>query len=169
MNPSGVPVPVELLLDSTLSASAKILWICLSSSPPPLRALLGARSGLSRNTITRALDQLHAAGWTPSQPDPTRGPGPSPAHTARLPGELLSARSLSATAKLLYAILQLTHRPGQTTHTELAALSTLNLNTVKRALSDLHREGWLDLAQQSQRAPPPSPCSTPPSSSRQTG
>lgn len=143
MNRENLTVPVSLLLDQSLTPSARLIWICLNN---PARAhtpaQLEAGSGLSRGTILSGLAQLSAQA-------PASQPGPS----VQIPPDLLPSRRLNPTAKLLYGVLQLTPSPATTSYAEIAAISQLSLNTVKRALADLCQEGWLDLTQHSQRAP----------------
>lgn len=65
----GVPVPVDLLLDSTLTASAKVIWMALRLYPEltkdgrPSPTRLAALTGLSRPTVRKGLARLAEAGW----------------------------------------------------------------------------------------------------------
>lgn len=66
MKTAVVQVPVSLLLDPELTASAKLIWMVfrLRAHPGPVDpALLEARSGLSRPTVLKGLAQLAATGW----------------------------------------------------------------------------------------------------------
>ncbi|HPZ55052.1 MAG: helix-turn-helix domain-containing protein [Bacillota bacterium] len=64
-----VRVPVDLLLDSALTASTKVLWMALRLYPEiakggrPSRTRLAALTGLSRPTIRKGLARLTEAGW----------------------------------------------------------------------------------------------------------
>jgi hypothetical protein len=81
----GVRVPVDLLLDSTLTASAKVIWMALRLYPEltkdgrPSPTRLAALTGLSRPTVRKGITSLAEAGWcgfSPKQhdsPDQVRG------------------------------------------------------------------------------------------------
>lgn len=87
MKKKNVTVPLPLIIDSNLSSSAKVVYVVLKSFPPtaavqPFAARpqpfapktrepavvaahqeIASRSGLSQNTIVKALQKLEAAGW----------------------------------------------------------------------------------------------------------
>jgi len=69
-----VQVPVDLLLDSTLTASAKVVWIALRIYPEAIRngrpspTRLAALTGLSRPTVRKGLARLAEVGWLGSSP-----------------------------------------------------------------------------------------------------
>lgn len=67
-----VGVPVELLLDQSLTASAKIVWMAMNlfevatNSGRPSVTRLASLTNLSRPTVRKALADLDAAQWYPS-------------------------------------------------------------------------------------------------------
>ena len=62
-------VPVDLLLDSSITASAKVVWIALRLYPEltrhgrPSPTQLATLTCLSRPTVRQGLARLAAAGW----------------------------------------------------------------------------------------------------------
>lgn len=59
MRADMVPVPVSLLLEPTLTAAAKVLWLALRAQQGSvLVSELAVRSGLTRPTVRRSLAQL---------------------------------------------------------------------------------------------------------------
>ncbi len=150
--PPTIKVPTNLLTEPRLTASAKILWLWLLLQPDPSSLSipwLASRSGLTRRTIQTGLAQLAATGWlTPKDC--------GPAHTL-LPTALLRDHRIHPSARLLYAVLQLTpgfqHPAGQFTHPTLSPLANAGPNTVKRALQALRATGWLQTEQHNRFSP----------------
>jgi len=136
-------MPARLLLDGDLSASAKLLWLtgrlCDDWSPAGLQRI----SGLARGTVLKGLTELRAAGWF--------------AHTTRgerkvvVPGDLLTDVRLGVNARLLYGVLQLAE--GPCSYAGLSSLACMSPNTVKRAVGELVRAGWLQVSQPHKYAP----------------
>ncbi|HWI64774.1 MAG TPA: helix-turn-helix domain-containing protein, partial [Symbiobacteriaceae bacterium] len=73
--------------------------------------------------------------------------------TVPIPEALLMNGTIGAQTRLLYGLLQLTPEQGQFTYAGLAGLTGAGLNTVRRAVAELVRAGWLRTTQESQRAP----------------
>ena len=130
-----VHVPVALLLDPDLAATAKLLWCMLQLKEP---------SGLSRHTVHKGMAQLEAAGWL--DPTPIRG-----APAVALPADLLREAQLRAQAKLLYGALQLVSE--RTTYTKLSQLTGASPNTVKQGVRSLAVARWLQLRTGNKFAP----------------
>lgn len=164
MKANLVRVPVSILLDYELTASAKLVWLVLqldadmnaSSLLSPTR--LASRTGLSRPTVRRALTQLTALGWyTP----------PSPHHKATvrqpsgvqvvIPGELLANGSLHAQTRILYGVLQATpdyrNYRGQFRYSSLSAQTHQSPNTMRRCIRELAATDWLTIDQTNRTAP----------------
>ncbi len=85
-----VRVPVDLLLDSAITASAKVVWMVLRLYPEltkqgrPSPTQLAKLTGLSRPTVRKGLARLSVAGWyrlSPESKGPaTLSPSQSPPH-----------------------------------------------------------------------------------------
>lgn len=151
MDPHTINVPAQLLLDQTLAASTKLLWIIRQLGAPEgiSPALLQTRSGLSRPTVLKGLVQLQSLAPLAANTSPPR--------FASLPIELLLDRSLGAQAKLLYGSLQLTPRfrypSGQTTYAELSELTGLSHRWIRTTTRTLQEQGWLSASQQDKLKP----------------
>ena len=120
-----VKVPVALLLDTGLSAAAKVLWAGGSAG----------NLGLSRQTVRRHRGIR------------VRAEGPR----VGIPVALLRCEGLSAQAKVLYGVLQ--HTPGfrwpggRFTYVSLRRLTGHSIATLKRAVAALVGAGWLEASQ----------------------
>lgn len=161
-------VPIALLTDSSLTASAKVVWMVFRLNTPltagekPFAARIAMRIGLSKETVRKALIQLSRSQWNPlivaSSTGPTRAKAaPAPKHPARLsaakdrtvraPAELLFDGSLSAEARVLYGLVQAVpgfrHPSGESTYAEIACLAGKDTRTVRRAIRELVWAGWL--------------------------
>jgi hypothetical protein len=154
---TGVTVPGPLLIASSLSKSAKLVWMLLRlptagrGGPlewPRRRALapghLHALAGFARSTTRTALSELERGGWL--------APTPHSSFTqprVRMPVELLTDKHLGMQVKLLYGMLQLTpgfrDPAGQFTYASLGALAGLSFSTAKRGVTILCRTGWLQV------------------------
>lgn len=144
--------PAELLLDDSLQASAKLIWMAANLMPASEAnptAWLTANTGLVRTTVLAGLAQLTARGWYPPPPDAGA--------TVPIPGVLLLNHDLSTRARVLYGILLLTpgfrHPGGRFTYAELADLAHASRNTVVEALAELVRAEWIMVEQANRRAP----------------
>jgi len=130
-------VPEALLLDSTLPATAKVLWILLSlpceeeTISLSQGALLAARGHFARGTVLRGLGRLEERVWARRDDNglwlPVSGPHASGSlalfsvdsarraaavieakgRFAAVPTKLLEARGVTPQARVLYAVLQL--------------------------------------------------------------
>lgn len=132
-----VSVPIARLLDPDTPASAKLVWAAHCLTPGATPAELEATTGFSRPTVLVGL--AGTKGWKAD----TAGP------RARLPAALLADRHLGAQAKLLYGTLQATtgfrgHR-GRFTYPALTALTHMCRNTLRQAIAELVRAGWVQL------------------------
>lgn len=141
MRSKEVKAPARLLVDQTLPATARLLWlICQLHGSPVSPTQLQASSGLTTHTIRRGLACLEATGWLKDE-NPV----------ASLPCDLLLDRRLSVQAKLAYGALQLLprfrNRAGHFTYTELSTLMGLSLAPVRKAIRELENHRWLSLSQ----------------------
>lgn len=101
---------------------------------------LTTTSGLSRQTVLKAIAQLAASGWDPTS---DRDPGA----TVPVPAALLTNRKLRVHVRVLYGLLLLTpgfrHPFGQFTYAELAGLAQVSRNTVARGVDELAGAEWI--------------------------
>lgn len=162
MNTRAVQVPVSLLLDPVLSPSAKLIWMVMRlqrDGGETRPALLEARSGLSRKTVIKGLAQLAVTGWLAAAAGvPAGATHPSPSGpTIHYPCDLLVDRRVGLQGRLLFGLLQLTpgfrDPDGQFTYAGLSGLAGTSLPTVRRAVEELARAGWLRTARKHQLAP----------------
>lgn len=144
-----IEVPVSFLLNTELIASVKLMWMLNRLDPGSLTPdQLQTLSGLSRPTVLKRIAQLDSAGWHRSLP-----------HTpfVRVPRTLLTDRRLSAQARVLRSILEVTpgftDGTGSTTYLQLANLAGRGLQTVKQAMQDLAQLDWISIRQSHQLAP----------------
>lgn len=162
MKVAAVQAPVSLLMDQSLSASAKVIWmVSRLHAPvgPTGPTLLQTCSGLSRPTTLKGLAQLTAAGWyAAARGERAAAIDRAPAGaTVSVPGDLLADRSVGARARVLYGLLQVTPafqgRSGRVTYPHLSRLVGASPNTVKAAVRELAQAGWLQAAQCHRLAP----------------
>jgi hypothetical protein len=160
MSTTAVKAPGSLLLDPTLSPSAKLIWLVSSLQTVPVsRPLLQSRSGLSVPTITKAQAQLGAAGWYSASSDgPTIAPSAvSSNETCLLPSDLLEDLRVGIRARVLYGVLQLTpgfrKRAGHFTYVSLSHLTGAGLTATKHAVAELVKTGWLQTVQANKHSP----------------
>ncbi len=168
-------VPLALLQDQRLSASAKVVWAVLhwdaqwrapqeNEAQKPSIAELARRTGLTKPTIRRAFSQLQQSGWhwAPER----RTPGGSVRRAAHhhhvgpwisTPVELFCDPSLSPQARVVYGLLQIVpgfRRPnGESTYRKIGRLFGKDPRTVKKAMRELASAGWLEWTQANQCAP----------------
>jgi hypothetical protein len=168
-----VRVPVDLLLDRTITASAKVVWMALrlypeltkrsrpsdrsSGRPSPTR--LAALTGLSRPTVRKGLARLAAAGWYRLSPASPVLPA-AQLKTRRfvtIPRELLEDRAIKPQAVVMYGVLQTTpgfsHPTGKYTCRQLRELTGRALKTIRRATNMLAARGWLELTRKNHLCP----------------
>lgn len=170
-----VLAPIGLLTSRKLTASAKLLWLVLSwearskvQAPRPLSLnRLASRTGLGRSTVHRALTYLRKSGLLPTTTSHSmakaaalvRGAQQPPPHQrpVAFPVDLLCDRSLSAQARIMYGILQASFLTGPTegecTYARLRSFTTLHVRTLKRAIFELSRSGWISTSQKNKRTP----------------
>lgn len=156
-------VPLALLQDPGLNASAKVVWSLSywDALRGPVRdtsiTQVARRTGLTRPTIRQALDQLRQSGWRwpPARFDHGKSPGAS--QRVRMPVDLLCDRALAPQARVIYGILQAVpgfrHPDGEATFVEIGRLARRDPRAVRNALRQLASTGWIDLGRASQRAP----------------
>lgn len=154
-----IAVPVSLLLEPELAASAKLIWMVLrlrSSNASVDRDRLESDSGLSRPTVQKGLAQLESAGWYAAAAGQAVEREPVEARVS-VPGDLLADRSVGVQGRVIYGLLQATplfcYPHGQFTYAGLCALSGRSNNTVRAAIGVLVRAGWLKTEQEHQLAP----------------
>lgn len=134
-------VPASVLLAPGFSAAARVIWLASAWVEGDMTtAALAAAGGLTLPTVRRGLAELADAGWVPG----ARGiPGP----TAEMPTALLAARRNGAQAKLVYGVLQsapgFSRREFSITYQALGNLAQLRHSTLKAALDELIKAGWL--------------------------
>lgn len=160
-----VRVPVAMLLDPTLSPTAKLTWMALQLADGPDSACstrLARRIGLSRETVIKALASLRVRGWYPAH-------SVDPASTSicaenvqndrlvTIPVSLLVDCRVGASRRLLYCYLQLLpsfkYPSGQFSYAELSTLCGQNRKTVKAGVAELAKAGWMNTNQNNQKAP----------------
>lgn len=145
MDSKVLQVPASLLLNPAGTAPAKLVWMALRLHPDAGPAKVEALTGLSRHTVLNGLAQ--AADLR----HPREGP------RTQIPVALLAEKRVRAPAKLLYGLLQTlpTFRSmhGQFTYRDLAGLTRLSPNTLKRAMSELIGSGWVRLTQKTRLSP----------------
>ena len=159
-----VSVPVDLLLDSSIAASAKVVWMVLrlrelteQGRPSPTR--LAALTGLSRPTVRKGLARLAAAGWYHLSPPRAVLPKTQPGtrRFVTIPGELLEDRSIRPQAVVMYGVLQATpgFRPptGQYTRKQLREITGRALKTIRRATNMLAACGWIEFSRKNHLCP----------------
>lgn len=136
MESTEVIVPVSLLLDPDLTASAKVIWMGLRLAPSATPAELGVKTCLSRHTVHSGIALVSAL------PPATRA-----GVRVRVPAGLLAEPGVGAQAKVLYGLLQATAdfrgQSGRFTYDALCAMTRLGRNTLKRAIGELAGAGWL--------------------------
>lgn len=145
MDRPSVWVPVSLLSDSGLTASAKLLWIAHLLHPDGRPGDLEAATGLARNTILRFLPVVR--NFSPA----------SGGARVRLPTALIADRRVGAQARLLFGLLQTLPEfkagRGWFTYAALGKLLHLNPDTVRRAIADLVGYGWIRTTQANRARP----------------
>lgn len=141
-----VSVPIALLLNPDLTASAKVAWMARRLLPDASPAALVAKTGVSRHTVERALALLAAM-----------GPAPGGGARASVPAALLAEPKVGAQAKVLYGLLQTTPvfrgQGGEFTYTSLSAMTRLGRNTLRRAMAELAGAGLVSVSQRSRLSP----------------
>ena len=160
-----VHVPVDLLLDSAITASAKVIWMVLRLHPEltkegrPSPTRLAALAGLSRPTVRKGLARLAAAGWYSLSPPGTAQPESQPKarRFVKIPRELLEDRAVRPQAVVMYGVLQATpeFKPptGKYTRKQLREMTGRALKTIRRATNTLAASGWLKLTRKNHLCP----------------
>lgn len=154
-------VPVSLLLDSGLTPSAKLIWMVarLHGPGPVSPALLEARCGLSRPTVRKGIVLLERAGWSPDASPKRAGAIRRASEDAKLavPADLLADRRVGIAGRVFYGLLQAApgfrNPSGRFTYAWLGDLAHANPHTVKQAVRELVRAGWLETRQANRCAP----------------
>lgn len=154
-----IHVRSDVLRDRGLLASAKLVWmgICLmgESWQRTSHTKMGARLGLSRQTIARALAVLEREAWI--QTEKVVSVRRAADRHASVPAALIQDVRLSATDKVLYAQLQLTpdyrSMSGQFTYVELREAFGIDPRTARVAVARLIAAGWMHAAQRTNRRP----------------
>lgn len=161
----GVRVPERLLLDSGLTASAKLVWMAIGIAPSPAgrsssqTSAIASITGLSYPTVRDAFDRLRQAGWIELS-------GKRHYHVADIPPgsfivvprTLIVSRDLRPTDKSLYGILMIAasgprRRGGKFTCAGLAQMTGWGVNRIRRSVQVLRATGWLRLGRESRLAP----------------
>jgi hypothetical protein len=146
-------VPVALLMNPDLPASAKLAWMIARLRLQALRAGRARptiTSALSRPAMLRGMARLAAAGW-----DPLHSDSGNPA--VAVPAALLMNRRLGIETRVLYGLLHLTpefqHPCGQFTYAGLADLARTAPATVAKAVRQLAGAEWVKIEQAHRLAP----------------
>ena len=160
-----INVPVDLLLDSTLTASAKVIWMVLKLHPEltkqgrPSPTRLAALTCLSRPTVRKGLARLAAAGWYSMSPPGISLPttGPKAWRFVEMPIDLLEDHSVRPQAVVMYGVLQATpeYKPptGKYTRKQLREMTGKALKTISRATNMLVQHGWLERTRKNHLCP----------------
>lgn len=145
MQSREISVPVALLLEPSLAPSAKVLWIANLLDSTADEVKLKAQTGLSRQTLQRAMGQVKSGRHFPD------------GLQVKVPRNLLSDAGVGAQAKVLYGLLQTVPQfgggEGEFTYATLNERTKLGPNTLKRALRELEAAGWVLLSQRSRLSP----------------
>ncbi len=160
-----VSVPIDLLLDSSITAYAKVIWMVLrlyrelTRQGRPSPTLLAKYTGLSRPTVRKGLARLAEAGWYRSSP-PSTVLTRTQSDTRRfveIPSELLDDRSIKPQAVVMYGVLLATpgfdHPTGRYTRKQLWEMTGKALKTIRRATNMLAECGWLELTRKNHLCP----------------
>lgn len=159
---SAVKIPIPLLLNKAIPTSAKLVWMVIRHLSPPGAtevAQLRRLTGLSDPTVRKALATLFDQGLiTTSTRGNTRVTDLAPnSPSVDLPRDLLVDGRVAAVARLLYGFLSLTpsfsKQAGQFTYVQLGDLSGIHPKTIKKAVCDLARFGWLQADQADRHKP----------------
>lgn len=162
MNAPSVKIPVALLLDKATPTSAKLVWMIIRLLSPPgttSAAQVQRLSGLSYPTVQKGLTILTTRGLITSNTRAnTRVTDLLPSSpSVGLPKDLLTDRSVTAVARLLYGFLPLapgfSGEAGQFTYVQLGDLSGIHPKTVKTAVVNLVQAGWLKVVQVDRHKP----------------
>ncbi len=148
----GVPVdnrmlsvPLSLLLDPDLVASAKVIWIALRHHPSAGPAELRSRTGLSRQTIQAGLDRARAYRPAPGGPN------------VRLPARLLREPGVGGSAKVLYGLLQaipsFRSASGEFTYAALREQTRMGIGTLKKGIGQLEMASWIQTSRATRLSP----------------
>jgi hypothetical protein len=160
-----VKVPADLLLNSTITASAKLIWMILKLHPEltkqgrPSPTRLAVLTGLSRPTVRKGLATLAAAGWYRLSPPGISLPStePKPWRFVQMPIELLEDRSVRPQAVVMYGVLQATPGfdppTGKYTRKQLREMTGKALKTISRATNMLVQRGWLERTRKNHLCP----------------
>ena len=161
----SVRVPVDLLLDSTITASAKVIWMVLRLHPAltkqrrPSPTRLAELTGLSRPTVRLGLKRLAASGWYRlSPPGPTQPAiEPKIRRFVKIPRELLEDHAVRPQAVVMYGVLRATpgFKPptGKYTRKQLREMTGKTLKTISRATNMLAACGWLQRTRKNHLCP----------------
>ena len=160
-----VKVPADLLLNSTITASAKLIWMILKLHPEltkqgrPSPTRLAVLTGLSRPTVRKGLARLAAAGWYRLSPPGISLPTarPKPWRFVEIPIELLEDHYVRPQAVVMYGVLQATpeYKPptGKYTRKQLREMTGTALKTISRATNMLVQRGWLERTRKNHLCP----------------
>lgn len=165
MKAEDVRVPAALLLDSAITAYAKVIWIVVrldakiadfADGRRVSVSRLAERAGFARPTVRRALADLSARGWPVTQSRGANAAGRRPRADVAMPDDLVLAGALSPFARVLYGVLQRTPGfvwpTGSFTHAELGAMVGWQPRTAMYGARELRNVGWIELAQSNRRA-----------------
>lgn len=139
MDQQVIQIPLSILLDRGLTASAKLLCVALRADRDGRPTELGRLTGLSESTVLRTMPQVRDY-----QPG-ARG------LKVRFPLRLLASRTAGPQAKVVYGLLQATPGfrggRGRFTYPSLSALTGIGPNALRRAVADLVAAGWVRTVQ----------------------
>lgn len=139
-----VSVPVSVLLDPDLTASAKVLWMASRLRPAVAASELGIHTNLSLRTVRRFPN--------PGSFRPVPG-GP----WVKVPEALLFEKAVPPHAKVLYGLIQtlpgLRGNKGHFSYTSLSRLTKISPNTLKVAMAALQKAYWIKLTQPTRLRP----------------
>lgn len=156
----NILVPERLLRSQQISPSGKLVWIALildaSMNPnsKSSKSRLATITGLSRPTIYKALATLQSNGWYSSD-KPCNINVQEP--LVNICTSLFLNKELGVRARLFHGLLQITASFKDTTkkfkYSMLSKEFHMGVRTVRNAIGQLVRSGWLVTKQTNQFAP----------------
>lgn len=154
----SVSVPLDQLLNPRLTAQQKLVWLYLQLDQNHVDEKLlyspthvERRIGISRPTIRKAFERLKQHSPQSLPPRLQR----LAKHTVQVSLELVTDKSLPAMARVIYPILVALSKWKDrfNSYRAIAQVLKLQARTVRRAVLELAKAGWLHVKQPTRRSP----------------